>query len=80
MTINMCTICDSYKHGKIDGKEALKKISDAIKVEMDPNHIGKLTKHMFEMSEMILSKEVPETKVDKEAEEAFWKATHPEED
>lgn len=72
----MCTICDQYKQGKIDGKAALAKIGDAIKVEQNPNQTGKLTKHMFEMSEMILAKEVPETETNKEAEEAFWNATH----
>lgn len=74
----MCVACEEYKQGKIDGKAALKKVSDAIKVEMDPNHTGKLTKHLFEMSEMILAKEVPLTETNSEAEEAFWNATHQE--
>lgn len=72
----MCIACDEYKQGKIDGKAALKKVTDAIKVEMNPDQTGKLTKHLFEMSEMILAKEVPMPETDADADEAFWNATH----
>lgn len=72
----MCFVCDKYNKGEIDGKTALAKIQDAIKVEQNPDHTGKLFKHMLEISEMILAKEVPMPEVNEEADEAFWNATH----
>lgn len=74
----MCVICDRYKSGEIDGKTALAKIQQAIKVEQDPNHTGYLAKHMFEISEMILSKEVPATETNQEADADWWNHTHSE--
>lgn len=74
----MCIACDQYRQGTIDGKSALKKVIDAIKVEMDPDQTGKLGKHLFEMYEMILAKEVPMPETNADADEAFWIATHKE--
>lgn len=76
----MCKLCDQYKLGKIDGKEALDKIKNTIKAEMDPNHIGNLTLHMFEMTEMILTKEVPMSESNEELDKAWWNATHGDDD
>lgn len=74
----MCVICDQYKLGKIDGKVAMKQMGDQIAAEKNPNKAGKLTSHAFELSEIILAKEVPETQTNREVEEAFWNATHQE--
>lgn len=74
----MCIACKQYSEGKIDGKTALKKLQDAIKVEMNPDHIGDLTKHMFELSEIILAKEVPQSETDEQTEKDWWNHTHSE--
>lgn len=74
----MCVICDKYKSGKVDGKQALMALNDALKQTKGPENKLRLEKHMFELSEIILGKEVPEIKANTEIDEAFWNSTHQE--
>lgn len=66
----MCIICIEWEKGKMTSKEAFKAIGET----MNP----KTQKHLEDLSEKILSKEVPLTETNADAEEAFWNATHQE--
>lgn len=66
----MCIICTEWEKQKITSKEAFRAIGEM----MTP----KTQKHLEELSEKILQKEVPEPETNKDAEEAFWNATHQE--
>lgn len=64
----MCIICAEWEKGKMTSKEAFRAIGETMSTSTQ--------KHLEELSEKILSKEVPLTETNAEAEEAFWNATH----
>lgn len=64
-----------FKDKKIDAKEAVRRLNVLFS---DAN--GPETAMLSGIYQKILDAELPITEPDKEAEEAFWKATHPEED
>lgn len=66
----MCIICIEWEKGKMTSKEAFRAIGET----MSP----KTQKHLEELSEKIIQKEVPETETNKDIDEAFWNATHQE--
>jgi hypothetical protein len=66
----MCIICIEWKKQKLTSREAFKAISEM----MNPQ----TQKHLEELSEKILQKEVPEVETNTEVEEAFWNETHQE--
>lgn len=72
----MCKVCDQYKEGKIDGKEALKRMSSAIVTELNMEHKGNIAKHLLELSEIILNKEVPQGEFNEDLERDWWNHTH----
>ena len=72
----MCFLCDEYQSGEIDGQEALETINEAITVELEVEHKANLMKHMLEMSDMILAKEVPMTEKDEALDKQWSKETY----
>lgn len=66
----MCMLCVEWEKQRITSKEAFKAIGEMI--------TPTTKEHLQELAERIIQKEVPETQTNKDAEEAFWNATHPE--
>lgn len=66
----MCIICLEWEKEKLTSKEAFRAIGEM----MTPD----TQKHLEELSEKILSKEVPMPETNADADEAFWNATHKE--
>lgn len=66
----MCIICLEWEKQKLTSKEAFRAIGEMMTPQTQ--------KHLEELSEKILQKEVPLTETNTEAEEAFWNATHQE--
>lgn len=66
----MCIICLEWEKQKLTSKEAFKAIGEMMTPQTQ--------KHLEELSEKILQKEVPLTETNADAEEAFWNATHQE--
>jgi hypothetical protein len=63
-------LCVEWEKQKITSKEAFRAMGEMM--------IPENQKHLEELSEKILSKEVPETETNKDIDEAFWNATHQE--
>lgn len=57
---SMCVICKDWERGKLTSKEALKNIGEVIYKD------NKLDKHLMDLSEKILDKEVPLSDNDEE--------------
>lgn len=68
----MCIICLEWEKQKITSKEAFRAIGEM----MNPKN----QKHLEELSEKILTKEVPMEDTDPVADGEFWNATHDEDD
>lgn len=68
----MCIICLEWEKQKLTNKEAFKAIGEMINPQNQ--------KHLEELSEKILTKEVPMAETNVAADEEFWNATHEEED
>lgn len=64
----MCILCAQWELEKITSKEAFRAMGEMMTPENQ--------QHLEELSEKILSREIPETDTNKEAEEAFWNSTH----
>jgi hypothetical protein len=58
----MCSICDDWKSNKIDSKQAMERIKDAL--QKNPKNIG----HLTSLSDKILDRDVPMTERDEVAE------------
>jgi len=71
----MCKICDDVKNGDLTTKQALDAIGAKL-AKVDK----KESKHLWDLSERILSEEVPETESNQELDEKWWKSTHQEEE
>lgn len=71
----MCKICDDVKTGDLSIKQALDAIGAKL-VKADK----KEAKHLWDLSEKILSEEVPESVSNQELDEKWWKSTHKEEE
>lgn len=65
----MCRICDEFKSGKIDSKQAFSRISDALQDQSDSEKTG----HLMDLSAKILDKDVPMSETDEKAEEEWQK-------
>lgn len=66
----MCMLCIEWEKQRITSKEAFKAIGEMMTPQTQ--------KHLEELSEKILQKEVPMVDTDKDVEEAFWNSTHDE--
>jgi hypothetical protein len=75
----MCVICERYKRGEISGENALKKMDVIIDIVSNPEYKKSLRVHLLELSELILSKEVPMPESDESLDLEWWNATHGEE-
>lgn len=64
----MCDICTKWGNGDMSSQEAFQAIGQA----MSP----KTQKHLEDLSEKILAKEVPMPDTNEEADAAFWNSTH----
>lgn len=64
----MCVICEKWKKGKITSQEAFQAIGESMN--------SKTQKHLEDLSEKILAKEVPMPDTNKEADRDFWNSTH----
>lgn len=64
----MCLICVEWEKGKMTSKEAFRAIGES----MNP----KTQKHLEDLSEKILAKEVPMPDTNEEADKDFWNSTH----
>lgn len=71
----MCRICVEWEMGKLTSKEAFKNLGEAI----NSSNSDTDRDHLFEVSEKILSKEVPTSENDEEMESAWHKETYGEE-
>lgn len=66
----MCIICMEWEKGKMTSREAFRAIGETMS--------SKTRKHLEELSEKILSKEVPAAESNAETDEDWWNATHSE--
>lgn len=66
----MCIICVEWEKQKLTSKEAFRAIGEMMTTQTQ--------KHLEELSEKILQKEVPMADTNAEADEAFWNSTHQE--
>lgn len=64
----MCIICIEWEKQKLTSKEAFRAIGEIMNSQNQ--------KHLEDLSEKILQKEVPLTETDEEAEKEFWTSTH----
>lgn len=64
----MCVICEKWEKGGLSSQDAFKAIGEA----MTP----KTQKHLEDLSEKILSREVPLPSVNQKVDEDFWRSTH----
>jgi hypothetical protein len=62
----MCSICDDWKSKKITSKEAFERVSDALNNSNDEK-----TRHLMELSAIILDKDVPMKERDEELEKKW---------
>lgn len=64
----MCIICLEWEKQKLTSKEAFRAIGEMMTPENQ--------KHLEELSEKILQKEVPTTESDSQADADWWNHTH----
>lgn len=68
----MCIICVEWQKGNITSKEAMRNIGEALLVADSQE----AREHFYEVTDMILDKELPSSEVDEEIDERWWKETH----
>lgn len=64
----MCIICQEWEKQKLTSKEAFRAIGEMMTPQTQ--------KHLEELSEKILQKEVPTTESDSQADADWWRHTH----
>lgn len=72
----MCIICTEWQKQKLTSKEAFRAIGEILHTSKDESQV----EHLRDLSEKILQSEVPETQSNQEADEAWWKYTHQEDE
>lgn len=67
----MCIVCKDWEAGKLTSQEALKNLGELIKAADKKDK-----KHLFEVSEKILDKEVPLSDTDEELDQSWHEEMH----
>ena len=67
----MCIICKEWQAGKLTSQEAFRAIGEFISSAEDMEE----KKHLFELSDKILDKDLP-SNVDSGLDDSWWKETH----
>lgn len=67
----MCTICEKYLKGQIPAKIALRLVNDQVLCCENTKDRKAWEKHLLELNELIMSKEVPLPEADEKA-DADW--------
>jgi hypothetical protein len=68
-------LCIEWQKERLSSKEAFKAIGEMINSTTDQKKIA----HLMELSDKILSKEVPDGETDSDIEQDWWNSTHEEE-
>jgi hypothetical protein len=68
----MCLICIDWEAGKLSAKEAFKNIGESLATAATEEE----RKHLFELSDRLLDKEVPTSEADSEMDSAWHKETY----
>lgn len=71
----MCQLCIEWQKRRITPKEAYRAIG-----EMLTTADSEKVKHLTNLSNEIIESEVPETKPNSAADQAWWNSTHPEDE
>ena len=71
-----CFLCIEWEKQKLTSEEAFRAIGEIIHTSKDQTQID----HIKELSERIISREVPVVESNEEADTNFWNATHPEDE
>lgn len=64
----MCILCTEWEREKITSKEAFRAIGEMLTTSKDKDQI----KHLEELSEKIIQKEVPPANIDDQADQDWW--------
>ncbi len=72
----MCIICTEWAKQKLTSKEAFRAIGEILHTSKDKAELD----HVKELSEKILSNEVPETESNPQMDKDWWNSTHPEDE
>lgn len=68
----MCYLCIEWEKQRMTSKEAFRAIGEILHTSKDKNELA----HVRELSEKILSSEVPETESNPQMDEDWWNSTH----
>lgn len=69
----MCKICSDWEKGKLTAKDAMRNIGEVIS-----SASKKDAKHLMDLSDRILDKDIPLKETDPVQDENWWKENHEE--